>query len=520
MKIEEPRELLKKIYKKTNKNDIFIIAVVFILGLINNFSFIITDGIAPDALSPAEFNVAGNWEISLGRFGIKFVNLMRFGLVNKFIIILICLLFLAIASVVIARTFEIKDKILIFLVSAIIAVAPQFTETYMFIYCADAYCFAFLFATLAVYFLKRADNEKKYYLFTIICTIITCSLYQAYLGVLIGETILLLIDYLLKDKKVKDVFIKALKYVLAIFVGIILYYIILQLIISMLGISLASYKGANNLGITTIKNLPKTILQTYKDFFNFFFTDKIIKNSYWNRDIINIIIFSTSFVGLVFALLKNKYNSKIIRTLFVILLLGIFPIGIGIMDVIAPNTTTNLVTGPGLIISILLIFLIYNKLNNNSLENIIKYGEIALISLLIFTYILGNTFTYMCRQRTFENYYTISNDIYSRVVQLENYSSEKKWMFSDVIRYYARDTNRSNGFISADNETWNNYSGTLQNSSFYEKYLGIKIKICSKDEYKEIVKTDEFKKMPVYPNKGSIKIINNIIVIKVSDKTF
>lgn len=37
------------------------------------------------------------------------------------------------------------------------------------------------------------------------------------------------------------------------------------------GISLATYKGANSLGIETIKQLPKSILNTYNDIANFFF---------------------------------------------------------------------------------------------------------------------------------------------------------------------------------------------------------------------------------------------------------
>ena len=50
--------------------------------------------------------------------------------------------------------------------------------------------------------------------------------------------------------------------------------------------------------------------------------------------------------------------------------------------------------------------------------------------------------------------------------------------------------------------------------------MGIKIKICTRDEYNKIVNSEEFKNMPIYPNNGSIKIINNIIVIKISDKVF
>ena len=60
----------------------------------------------------------------------------------------------------------------------------------------------------------------------------------------------------------------------------------------------------------------------------------------------------------------------------------------------------------------------------------------------------------------------------------------------------------------------------MQNSNYFDKYLGLDIKTCSKEEYKQMVESDEFKNMPIYPNKGSIKIINNIIVIKISEKTF
>lgn len=519
-KIKEPDELLKNILSKITKNDIFAIITVFVLGLINNFTFFTTEGIAPDALSYGNFGIAGKWEISLGRFGIRFVNMLRFGLINKFIIILICLFFLAIAVIIIMRIFQIKSKTMIFFVAALVSLAPQFTETYMFIYCADAYCLAFFLSALAVLFMKKAEIKWYYYVLASICVIIVCSLYQAYLGVIIGLIIMLLIYHLLNNTSAKEVGIKTLKYMAVTFVGIILYYLLLKIIISVLEISLASYKGANSLGINTILSLPKTIMQTYKDFFNFFFTDKIINNTYWKRIIINAILFAISGISLVYILFKNKYDKKMLRVLLVIGLLVLFPIGISVMNLIAPDTKINLVTGPGLITTIIMIVIIYKKLNTTCLENIIKYVYIGILLVLTVTFILENNFTYMCRQETFENYYVVSNNIYNRVTELDEYSNDKKWMFSNVIKFKNKDSNKANGFISNDNETWNNYGGTLQNRNYFEKYLGIKIQMCTRKEYDEIIKTEEFKQMPIYPNPGSIKIINDIIVIKVSDKTF
>ena len=203
-----------------------------------------------------------------------------------------------------------------------------------------------------------------------------------------------------------------------------------------------------------------------------------------------------------------------------IFLISIFPIGISIMNLIATGTKINLVTGPGLITFWLIIILIYNYLPKKNFSNLLKWGLVITSIILIWTFLLQNIFTYIAREQTYINYRTISSDIYSRVVELENYSVDKKWMFSDVIRFTVRDLERSNGFITHDNVTWNNYNGLLQNANYYEKYLGIKIKICSKDEYYKIIKTEEFKKMPVYPSSGSVRIIDDIIVIKTSEKTY
>ena len=46
----------------------------------------------------------------------------------------------------------------------------------------------------------------------------------------------------------------------------------------------------------------------------------------------------------------------------------------------------------------------------------------------------------------------------------------KKWLFSDVIKFKANNLEKTNGFISYDNETWNNYNGILQNYRFFDKW--------------------------------------------------
>lgn len=522
IEIKEPIEYIRKLKKYIGKNEILAVITTIIVGMLTNFNFIITEALQPDALSIVNWNIASEWEISLGRYGIRYINLLRFGLVNKFLIVFISLCFLAISMIFIIKTFKIKNKLLIVLLSAIIAAAPQVAETFFFIYCADVYCLAFCLATVVGYLLdKYFENKKIVYLTgAMILTASVCSLYQAYLGVVLGITFTLLVRYLIENVKLKEVVLTAVKFIVTIFVGVLVYYIIFKVVLLINNIEMASYKGANSLGITTIINLPKTILQSYKDCFDFFFGNTIIYNSFWRRRKIYGFIAILSIICVAWKFIKEKYEMQPIRIICLIVLLLVFPIGINIMDIIAPDTSINLVTGPGIITLFILAIVIENYRENTSISNLMKWGQSIFLVIIIWTFVLSNTYTAMAREETYRNYYTISNDIYNKVTQLSGYSKDKNWMFSYYIEYRPSNLDRTNGFVTLNYETWNNYNGTRQNISFYKRYLGIDISICSKQDYDKIVASEEFKKMPVYPSDGSIKIINDIIVIKVSDNTF
>ena len=518
MKIIEPKITIQKLVKKLDKNDILIIVATFLFGIINNFYFLIGDGVAPDALevSPSFFYFTGNWEIQLGRFFIKYINLIRFGLTNKLIIVLISLSCIAISILLLRRVFNINNSLVLFLLSSIISIAPQFTETYMFIYCADAYLFAFLLCSLAIYLL----NNKKKYILSIICISIMCAIYQAYLGVALALIVLLLVDKLLTNKLDIKQFIKvSLTNGAMVLIGVLVYYIILSIVLNNTGLQLASYKGANSLGLETIKLLPKTIANCYKDYYNFFFDNSIIKNSWYHRKHINLLLALFTFLGLADTVIRNK-NKRFIRIILIIVLLAVFPICANVMNLISDGVRINLVTAPGILISALLPMIILEKTKNNNFANTSKWFIIVGCILLSWTFIVENTYTYVAREETYNNYKFITADIYNKVTSLKGYTKETKWMFSDVIRYQPKDLDKTNGFISKDNVTWNNYDGLLLNRKFFAKHYGIYINMVDKLEYDKIKNTKEFKEMSVYPEPNSIKIIQGVVVIKVSDNTY
>ena len=43
------------------------------------------------------------------------------------------------------------------------------------------------------------------------------------------------------------------------------------------------------------------------------------------------------------------------------------------------------------------------------------------------------------------------------------------------------------------------------------------INLCTSDEYKKIILTQEFKDMKTFPDRNSVKVINGVMVVKFSN---
>ena len=92
-----------KEYIKNNKTNIITTVIVFtVFFIINNIQFVFTHGVAPDVMFfGTDHYKAGVWEISLGRFGLALIDTLKFGLVNKPIIIAYCMIYLGISTILI-----------------------------------------------------------------------------------------------------------------------------------------------------------------------------------------------------------------------------------------------------------------------------------------------------------------------------------------------------------------------------------------------------------------------------------
>ena len=182
------------------------------------------------------------------------------------------------------------------------------------------------------------------------------------------------------------------------------------------------------------------------------------------------------------------------------------------MDLIACTTTITIVTATAFLLIYVFIIVIIEKYS----KGIIKSLSIVMICILSFTYLLSNNGTFHARVDTYNNYFSTSSYYLNSAKSLDNYSSDLPWMFNNNIEYYSKVAVASSGYFARLPLTYEGYLGIVENQDFYRRAFGEEIVVVREERYREIIQLEEYKSM----KKGQVKIIDGVIVVKVSDIDF
>lgn len=489
---------IDRLRKKFDKNDRFILITVLISSIINYLYLLTHQCLSHDGLFNGPIYKSGEWELALGRPLLILIDKLRGGLVASSIIFVLGLICISLTLMLIKRIFKIDKKALLFLLSILLVTFPTVADGSLYIYCFDSYCISMLFATLGSYFII-----KKRYIFSIISIICSLSLYQAYISMTFSLIFVYFILELLDGNGSVKEFIKSITVIL---IGMVSYFCCLKFGMFITNRTLADYKGADSIGLNMLFDIPKNIVECYKDFFSYLFDNNIIFNSYFNRNIWNLIIIGIMILVILF----RMFRLKKIQSLLVVLGLLLFPISICIMDIIATDTNIIILTSIGFYSLYILAILVIDRY---SCFNVFKNTCVIVFGILVFTLFLSDNAEFMARQDVHNNFYYNTSIVLNKALSLDGYSEDMEWMFSKVYLYNSSLNELSLGFVSQQNGSYDNFRGLEGIRIFYDRYFGKRITFVDYETYNKILETREFESMEV----GSVKIIDNIVVAKTSE---
>ncbi len=432
------------------------------------------------------------------------------------------ILFLAIAAYYIVRIFNMKSRLFAALVGIICVCFPTITSTMYFRYTVIYYGLAIVLSVLAAYVAINAKN--KVVTATIVSALlVACSLgiYQAYLPLTISIFVLYLIQQaLIGEESWQKLFYRGLYYCLCLVLGLVAYFVLLKVCLHAYGAQLSTYQGVDSMGKMQIGMIPQFVLNAFTTFFtmpvnNYYSLApiKLLAHAYILVEILTIIM-----IGII--IFKKK--PKALHALLTILLVAIFPVAVNFIVIMCPDSKiyTLMVYS---FITVLIAPLVVFEAVPEPQENWIKAKKIGAAIIAAILIVITFTYSYLDNVNYTRMYYVnrqVENYFSSMITQVrmtEGFSSDMKWAFLGSVQDPLLNNSWQTGPFYDGGGATETLINSYSNSRWISTYVGYEIPYADEKTEAALYKNDVVKEMPCWPDYGSIQVVDDVVVIKLSE---
>lgn len=467
--------------------------------------------------------IAGDWEISLGRGLQRYADRARFGIVSDPFNSMITLLLITVANVLILKKFDFRGNTYKTLFLIVTVANPVICNILSYSYMSVNFGLAYLLSVVSFICTKETLEDWKKVIEVIISgaffLAISMAFYQAYICL----TCVLVVMYMIKMLIEKENTKKVLKYLGVVFgmflLGGSLYFLITKALLYRADVQMASYKGASNSSVLSmLKNLSWSIKQCYVQFANYVFGEK----AFSNLEFIEIVLTSLLFIYMAavviqfIRLFKQNKESAFLFLTFIILLpvaacsilliavgnlmTGLMSMGIVmcivLMGIMIPDEGKAGFWLKRIYLVILLAFTWFqlSAVINDQLA--LKEGKTATITLT------ENILSELYDEGYLEEYQTVA--FVGRPAENDKFAKNTAYqMANGYAKFGCWSTDARNNRVS--------WEGVISN------FLGVNLNLCGDAEYQELSELEQVADMPEFPADGSICVIEDIVVVKVSE---
>ncbi|WP_026664659.1 glucosyltransferase domain-containing protein [Butyrivibrio sp. FC2001] len=523
--------LKNKIYDYL-KNNWWVYALLLCFGMIVYAPAIIDELPNPDALwTGTLYKDSYTWELSLGRYMIWFwQKLFSYNISTTFNTILA----IAVWIVTVQLLFDaigLEGGLYRVIAGCLMLISPFMQGGVTYYYCFAYYVIAGLFAAIALCLanLEIADKKIKVILdmLGIVLWSFSLATYQAFLGLYISVCAIAIIVKILDSNNVAADIVRRIFHYFFVFVGgVLLYLITNKFVLLANGIQAEESRGFSRMGQLMLGQLVSGIVRSYKVFVDYFFGNGMINNAYGvliSRRSINIAFFI--ILAVVFLVRMISVKREYLFKIFAVILFIMLPMFLFSIVILAPTVSVYATTGPIMLpatnMIYIFLFALISKMENG---RVIKCLGV-IVSALVLGMLLqlnNDSLNYLKFHMNQMEY--LSFDISTAIEKNMNFDEAHKICiigragngnYSDCreeIKDSIKWTTASYGTI------WNDFYGTQGCwRSFMNNYLGTDYVECNIDEYHELIAKYDITQMPVFPADGSVKYMDGIAVVKLSD---
>lgn len=461
--------------------------------------------------------------ISSGRWLLTILGdqLMRWGLGYNITVIngVLFLAMIAVSAGFIVSIFHIRNKMSAALIGMLFVAFPSATSVLFFKYTTIYYGIAILLSVLAAWVLEKS---RLGLLWSALCTAFAMGIYQAYAPITITVFVLLLIQQVLSgDADIRKIVRRGLYFCAALILGVILYFVFLKVSLAVYGTALSDYQGVDNMGKISLSQLPGLLKRTLGSLLKLPIYDYC---GLANTGMLKLlyVLMAGEAVLLVGYILFAKLK-KLSTTVITGLLCAVLPFAINFVVIMCPDTLlyTLMVYSFVMIPCIpLILFECLPPVNNGTKEKIQKIaGKVIAVvtAVMIFCYAYGANVNYTAMyygNRQVENYW---NSIVTQVRMTEGFDADKEWALIGNIDDPLLESSWEYAISYGGNRFTEDLLNQYSRLAWVNNYMGIKVPAASEEKIAQLSATSEVQEMPCWPAYGSIKVIDDTVVIKFQD---
>ncbi len=465
-----------------------------------------------------EIESPGKWKIMLGRFmSPVYHRFIRGEMAVPWLSGVLSLIFLSLAVYVLARIVKEQDAVVVFLAAGLLVTSPAiFTLAGTYISDMDANLFGILLSLVSVWAWRR--ENRLLLLPGALCISAAVGLYQSYLSVTVVLIMALLILDLADGKKPQGVFVHGLEAIAMIIAGMLAYVIMMQATCRITHLELVqdSYNSITNiLSEGTRSNLFANLFGAYEDFKKTLLYQKFGHISSLN--IAQCIVYGGMIYALVYRSVKNRIS--ILSVLMMAALLGLLPVGVH-LSMLANNGYAHDLMKCGMISVSLLALFAVNRLRKGVKPvrwcALLVMGCMVLVS---WQYIVDANQLFfkkdMNRQASLSMMTRVTEDIeeYKGYVRGETPVLFVGTLTNQLAAYKVIPT--------IAGYTGDHHSSQISQDYIYPIYyqyiMQLRINLCSGERKAELLVDERVKQMPVYPQEGSVQMIEDTLVVKMGE---
>lgn len=493
---------------------------------------------------------AGGWELGEGRWFWPFLDKAKGYLSPDPLASVTALFLFALGFILVLDLMKVKSRSAALLSGLVFMTATPVCCSLSYRYMSHVFAFAFLLASLAAYVAFMDVKPWLAAALSAVCIAFSMGLYQADLGATALIMLIMLILMLYSGEEVKRVLIKGGQCLISILAGGLLYYLMWQEELIRHDTEASSYGGADSVSISGIfLHLPETLFRTVRKFISYFGNHEV-KISLLPRwiYIIIMVIFAGASVWAFYKMIKRNRAQGIVFLIFTVLI-PLFPMCTYMLTYNVSYMSGQMTAPLALCLSLMICLIwIYTEEVAGALSQ--GFGEYsggddgegakardtgserasglkrgariaAVLACLFIMYgqHLMNQYDMYAMSMGRKSVETIADNVIDELITEGLYAPGITYCFigspSDSPLYYKNlifeECNNYArygdwGHVPSDNSKgW---------QGFFTHVKGINLKIAYDSDIEEIEDDPAIAAMPVFPAKGSIALMHDMVVIR------